>query len=244
MKKFTWFCITALFLYLNVFCPKCLGEHTWIGKVHGKFYGEEYEEERSLYFSEQKFEKEWKKIQPEFYITGIQDSLSVIGTRLHCGEQYEVESDILTIFYSDIITIDTNGTGKEWVAVSTSEQYYEISESKFEKKAFETETGVSADKIIQTAFSTRQEYRSALRQISDWEYQRIRKKGICTLLFFAVTWVVIFFCSKRKKKSAEELDEQEYTGSMNYQLTMIVSVFMIVLSFLVLGIGLLVLMLF
>ena len=237
MKKITWFCITALFLYLNVFCPKCLGEHIWIGKVHEKFYGEEYEEERSLYFIKGKFQKEWKKVDSSFYICDVNDrEIGGIVTTLWHSREYEVRGRELIIYTDDMGTIKTK-------AIVPGEKFTETKEI-LEENNYVSEAGKFSNKVSQKAFSTRQEYRSALRQISDWEYHRIRKKGICTLLFFAVTWVAIFFCSKRKKKSAEELDEQEYIGSMDYQLTMIVSVFMIVLSFSVLGVGLLVLMLF
>ena len=209
--------ITIFILAVYVVFPKNLGEHTPIWDIKERFFGDEYGEVRSEYFISMRMTRLWYEQQDILFIWNDHDIFRMTEVYLRVRKEIADNCKINTSGiiewqrYDLHVLIMANALTDEPLIVQKGFDKYNLDRTEDSINEFEAATGIKADELLDTVALLRSEYKEALREISEKEYQNVCekvKKRIRGLIImwgvYVLIWGIVRTTEKKYQKAIDE----------------------------------------
>lgn len=215
--------ITAFYLYFQVIYPYNLGERTPVWELKERYFGEDYIEKRTEYFISLNKRKFWYDYDT-FFVWSDHDVFRTTKVYLEISEEVAKNCKLHTSGMiewqspHEHLYIHANVFTNDPLLVWFQGDEYSLDETEESIRKFETATGKNAKELLDTVHFIREEFRAALSQISETEYQNICSKIQQAIIWCAIVWgVFIFVCivvqiSKKSCEKRLDRDMEKYIG--------------------------------
>lgn len=209
----------AFFLAYFVLFPSCLGEPTPVLEIKERYFEDEYIKERTEYFIDWERRKLWQEIDSDFVVYGSSDDPfgpvesswlkrenGITGSctvrpsgsfSWSLNEDVHIHTNLLEDTPLDItIFMGSDEDGNRY-------SKYVLDDTADSIKAFEEESSLDAEELLDTVQLIREEYRNDLNTLSENQYRNIMLTAMATIWLSLCVWgiwIIICVLGLNKKK--------------------------------------------